>query len=145
MDAIFLNPPYLKGYSRYSRSPCVTRGGTIYYPLMEIIATAYLEKFGFKAKVLDAVVDNLSAYEVIKIINEINPQVVCVATSTPSFFNDINIAENIKKKLPKIKVFCPKCGHNEAVWWIRQTRSADEAPTTFYRCTKCKYSWREYG
>ena len=105
MDAIFLNPPYLKGYSRYSRSPCVTRGGTIYYPLMEIIATAYLEKFGFKAKVLDAVVDNLSAYEVIKIINEINPQVVCVATSTPSFFNDLNIAENIKKKLPKIKVF----------------------------------------
>lgn len=48
-------------------------------------------------------------------------------------------------ELPKTKIICPKCEHMEAYWWMQQTRSADEAPTMFYRCTKCGYSWRSYG
>ena len=46
--------------------------------------------------------------------------------------------------LPKTKIQCPKCENNEAYWWVQQTRSADEAPTRFYQCTKCGYKWREY-
>lgn len=46
--------------------------------------------------------------------------------------------------LPKTKVECPKCGNNEAYWWMIQTRSADEPPTTFYKCTKCGHTWRDY-
>ncbi len=46
--------------------------------------------------------------------------------------------------LPKTKVECPKCGHNEAYYWTQQTRAADEPETRFFRCTKCKYTWREY-
>lgn len=46
--------------------------------------------------------------------------------------------------LPKTRVMCPKCEHTEAYWWMQQTRSADEPPTLFYRCTKCSYSWRSY-
>ena len=49
-----------------------------------------------------------------------------------------------KKSYPKVKVFCPKCGHDEALWWVQQTRAADEPPTMFYKCTKCGYTWREY-
>ncbi|MGC2430674.1 MAG: hypothetical protein WA393_06530 [Nitrososphaeraceae archaeon] len=26
-----------------------------------------------------------------------------------------------------------------------QTRSADEATTQFYRCTKCNHTWRNYS
>jgi len=48
------------------------------------------------------------------------------------------------KVLPKTRAECPKCGHNEAYWWMIQTRRADEAPTRFFRCTKCGYTWREY-
>ncbi|RLJ09616.1 MAG: transcription factor S [Candidatus Aenigmatarchaeota archaeon] len=59
--------------------------------------------------------------------------------------DDVIIIEKNEETLPKTKTTCPKCGHNEAVWWIQQTRSADEAPTLFLRCTKCKHSWREYG
>jgi len=43
-----------------------------------------------------------------------------------------------------IKMDCAKCGHDEAVWWMFQTRSADEPTTRFYRCQKCKYTWRDY-
>ncbi len=30
-----------------------------------------------------------------------------------------------------IKMDCAKCGHGEAVWWMFQTRSADEPTTRF--------------
>lgn len=47
--------------------------------------------------------------------------------------------------MPTATVRCEKCGHNDAVYWELQTRSADEAATTFYRCKKCKFTWRDYG
>ena len=49
-----------------------------------------------------------------------------------------------EKIYPSIKKICPKCGHDEAIWWVQQTRAADEPPTMFFRCKKCKYTWREY-
>ncbi|TFF87828.1 MAG: transcription factor S [Promethearchaeota archaeon] len=45
---------------------------------------------------------------------------------------------------PTVTVECPKCGHMEAEAWQEQTRSADEPSTSFFRCLKCKYTWREY-
>ena len=45
---------------------------------------------------------------------------------------------------PTVKIDCEKCGHDEAVAWMFQTRSADEPTTRFYRCQKCKYTWRDY-
>ncbi len=52
--------------------------------------------------------------------------------------------EEEKKLYPKTKIICPKCGNDEAFWWVQQTRAADEPPTMFYKCTKCGYTWREY-
>lgn len=44
---------------------------------------------------------------------------------------------------PKTKgITCPKCGHNEAYWEIRQMRAADEPESRFYTCTKCRHRWR---
>jgi len=50
-----------------------------------------------------------------------------------------------KDVLPTIEIECEKCGNNEAVWWMLQTRSADEPTTQFYRCTKCSHTWRNYA
>ncbi len=49
-----------------------------------------------------------------------------------------------EESLPTIKIDCEKCGHDEAVGWMFQTRSADEPTTRFYRCLQCKYTWRDY-
>lgn len=46
--------------------------------------------------------------------------------------------------LPKTKEECPKCHNGEAYYWVVQTRSADEAPTQFFKCTKCMHTWRRY-
>ena len=50
-----------------------------------------------------------------------------------------------KDTMPTIEIECEKCGNNKAVWWMLQTRSADEPTTQFYRCTKCEYTWRNYA
>ncbi len=39
-------------------------------------------------------------------------------------------------------VICPKCGNTQANWWMVQTDSADEPSTQFFRCTKCRHTWR---
>ena len=46
--------------------------------------------------------------------------------------------------LPRTRAECSECGNMEAYWWMIQTRRADEPETRFLRCTKCKFTWREY-
>ncbi|MFW9856097.1 MAG: transcription factor S [Candidatus Thorarchaeota archaeon] len=52
---------------------------------------------------------------------------------------------NAVETMPTAAVSCQKCGHTKAVYWQVQTRSGDEASTTFYRCKKCGFTWRDYG
>ncbi len=60
-----------------------------------------------------------------------------------SMETEIKILEG-NDTLPKIRIECPKCHHNEAYWRLRQTRAADEPETRIYRCIKCGHTWREY-
>ncbi|GAB4309224.1 MAG: transcription factor S [Promethearchaeota archaeon] len=43
---------------------------------------------------------------------------------------------------PKTSVECPACKNGEAEFWQVQIRSSDEPMSTFYRCTRCKHTWR---
>ncbi|WP_295610083.1 transcription factor S [uncultured Methanobrevibacter sp.] len=45
---------------------------------------------------------------------------------------------------PTVNETCPECGHDKATYTLLQTRSADEAPTRIFKCTKCKHTWRAY-
>ena len=45
---------------------------------------------------------------------------------------------------PVTNANCPKCNNKEAYFWTSQTRAGDEAETRFFRCTKCRHTWREY-
>jgi DNA-directed RNA polymerase subunit M len=45
--------------------------------------------------------------------------------------------------LPKTRIKCPKCEHNEAFWILRQMRGSDEPESRFYTCVKCGHKWRE--
>jgi DNA-directed RNA polymerase subunit M len=42
-------------------------------------------------------------------------------------------------------VTCEECGHGEAWYTIKQTGSADEPPTRFFKCTACGNRWRGYS
>ena len=54
------------------------------------------------------------------------------------------LLEKDEVQLPTTDRVCPSCGHEKAYFWLQQTRSADEPPTQFFRCVKCKHVWREY-
>ena len=58
---------------------------------------------------------------------------------------DVPVFEDLDTMPIDKSVICPKCENVGAFWHLRQTRSADEATTRFYRCTKCKHTWREYS
>jgi DNA-directed RNA polymerase subunit M len=58
---------------------------------------------------------------------------------------EVTLIEDQEKQnvLPKTKIKCPKCEHNEAFWILRQMRGSDEPESRFYTCVKCGYKWRE--
>jgi transcription factor S len=63
------------------------------------------------------------------------------------FGNSLKVMDTDKAPdaLPTTNIECPKCQNSIAFWWMLQTRSADEATTQFYRCTKCSHTWRNYS
>ncbi|MEE9237708.1 MAG: transcription factor S [Thermoplasmata archaeon] len=54
------------------------------------------------------------------------------------------VLEEIAETMPRSRIECPKCANFEAMWYMRQTRAADEPETRIYRCVKCSHTWREY-
>jgi len=41
-----------------------------------------------------------------------------------------------------IPIVCWNCGNRGVYFWMVQMRRADEPPTRFYKCKKCKKVWR---
>jgi DNA-directed RNA polymerase subunit M len=67
---------------------------------------------------------------------------VCFTTSGKE--KEMAVYDGNPPTLPRTRIECPKCGHLEAFWVLRQTRAADEPETKIYRCVSCSHSWREY-
>ncbi|PIN80254.1 transcription factor S [Candidatus Woesearchaeota archaeon CG10_big_fil_rev_8_21_14_0_10_30_7] len=65
-------------------------------------------------------------------------------TETREEIKEVEVAEEEKNLNPLVEAECPKCAHTHAHNWEVQTRAADEPPTRFFRCEKCKHTWREY-
>ena len=42
----------------------------------------------------------------------------------------------------EVPIKCWNCGNVGVYFWLRQMARADEAPTRFYKCKKCKRVWR---
>ncbi len=67
-----------------------------------------------------------------------------VLEEKPKELQDIPVIEEDLQQMPTVRTSCKRCGNTEAYYWMVQTRGADEPATKFFRCTKCKYTWREY-
>jgi len=64
-------------------------------------------------------------------------------TETSKHQNQDITAVEEKENLPLTENECSRCGHGKAFYWERQMRAGDEPATRFYRCEKCKHTWRE--
>ncbi len=54
------------------------------------------------------------------------------------------IKEESDNTYPVVDIVCPKCKNKKSYFWTQQTRSSDESETKFYKCIKCKHTWRVY-
>ncbi len=107
MDSIkitFINPPFIKNFSRPQRSPAVTKSGTLYYPMWLSYAAGFSEQAGYEIDLIDAPAADLERDSVIRRVASFGAQLVVVETSTPSIFNDIQFCEDLKKQINSLFV-----------------------------------------
>jgi len=103
MKVLFLNPPF-KGdcgrYSRSSRSPAITKSGTLYYPIWLCYAAAVVRGDGFEIDVVDSCAYEIDLDQTIRRVKEFNPGLIIIDTSTPSIYEDVKTAGLIKEAMP---------------------------------------------
>lgn len=100
MNILFLNPPFKGRFSRASRSPAVTKGGTLYYPIWLAYAAGVAEAAGHDIRLIDAPAESLNLQDVFAKLGRFSPDLTVVDTSTPSIYNDAGITGEIKKRFP---------------------------------------------
>ena len=103
MRILMLNPPFIDKYSKSSRSPAVTKSGTIYFPLWLSYATGVLDQKGHEIKIIDAPAKCLTQKETLERIKVFNPCLAVIDTSTPSINSDLDFTKKIKEILPDVK------------------------------------------
>ncbi|WP_052566908.1 B12-binding domain-containing radical SAM protein [Candidatus Magnetobacterium casense] len=96
----FLNPPFLRRFSRSQRSPAVTKSATLYYPMWLSYAAATVAGAGFEIDLIDAPADNINIDAVTDRVRAFGPRLIVVDTSTPSIYNDAAMCVPLKKALP---------------------------------------------
>ncbi len=104
MKILLINPPFLDKYSKSSRSPAVTKSGTIYFPLWLSYAAGILDKAGHQLKIIDAPAKCLSTAQTLEMVNEFDPEFVVLDTSTPSIDSDLAFAKELKGSIPNCKI-----------------------------------------
>ena len=97
MKILMLNPSFLPKYSRSSRSPAVTKSGTIYYPLWLSYATGVLERAGHEVLLIDSPAEKTELEDIRSRIMAFDPKIAVFDTSTPSILCDINVLEKVKE------------------------------------------------
>ena len=106
MKIIYLNGPYRKlPYSRSSRTPAVTKSGTIYYPIWLAYAAGLARrKSDFDVRLLDAVAQKWDHAQLIDFLKIAPPHLVFCDTSTPSIYEDLATAAAIKESFSHCRV-----------------------------------------
>lgn len=107
MRLAFINPPFLSRHGRYSReqrSPAITKSGTFYYPMWLSYAAGFMEARGHEVRLLDAPAKRPSPDYLKAQIALFKPDIVVVATSTPSIYSDVSYAASLKGFLPEVFV-----------------------------------------
>lgn len=102
MNILFLNPPFMDKFSRSSRSPAVTKGGTFYYPIWLAYAVGAAEKAGYNIRFYDAPATGSSLSKIVSLMDDFQPDLAVIDTSTPSIYSDAAVAGELKVKWPEL-------------------------------------------
>jgi radical SAM superfamily enzyme YgiQ (UPF0313 family) len=106
MKVLFLNPPYFPMFSRESRSPCVTKSSTLYWPMFMAYAAGCVEADGNEILVIDSPAMDLDLQATLDKIKDFRPELAVLNTSTPSINNDMRVGKAIKEAAAKDGYAC---------------------------------------
>lgn len=98
MKVCFLNPPFHSMFSRESRSPCVTKSSTLYWPMFLAYAAGYTEADDNQIQLLDSPAMDLDLEATLAKMADFGPEAVVVNVSTPSILNDLQVVHAIKQR-----------------------------------------------
>lgn len=104
---ILVNPPHLKRIRLVREGRCVQRLNTwtaILPPISLAQCAAILEKIGVDVCIKDCAAEGINIMRLISIIKNYNPDVIVLATATPSIESDLFIASLIKESYPYVKI-----------------------------------------
>lgn len=102
MNVAFINPPFHPKYSRGSRSPAVTKSGTVYYPIWLALAAGFVEKKGHGVILIDAPAEVMDINDTLERLKHFKPDLAVIETSTGSISRDIAFVVELKKEFPHI-------------------------------------------
>ncbi len=100
MRVLLLNPPYFPHFSKNSRSPAVSKGGCVYYPIWLGYAAGALENAGHTIKLVDATATPISMDAVKQLVRDFKPELIMMHTVTSSVVNDGKVAQELKTIVP---------------------------------------------
>ena len=103
MRILLLNPPFKTEYGRFSRtsrSPAITKSGTLYYPIWLCYAAGVLAEAGHQVKLIDSCAYEYNLEKTLQLVSEFKPQIAVLDTSTPSIYSDVRTGSEIKNILP---------------------------------------------
>jgi|SRR3990172_5197798 len=86
MKILCLNPPFKTEYGRFSRtsrSPAITKSGTIYYPIWLCYVAGVLEEAGHEVRVIDSCAYEYGLEKTLQFVKEFKPDMAVLDTSTP--------------------------------------------------------------
>lgn len=96
MRVTFLNPPFHPMFSRESRSPCVTKSNTLYWPMFLSYAAGTVEADLNEIQLIDSPAMDLNLENTIRLIRTFSPEFIIISTSTPSIVNDLQVVKTLK-------------------------------------------------
>lgn len=103
MKVLCLNPPFKTEYGRYSRtsrSPAITKSGTIYYPIWLCYVAGVLEESGHDVNVIDSCAYKYDLNKILELVTSLKPEIAALETSTPSIYSDAKAGSKIKELTP---------------------------------------------
>jgi len=107
MKVFILNPPVLSGPGFVREGRCEQRLSSYQYVLLPVSLPsigAVLKRHKVQVKVVDAVAENLSVPKIKSQIRRFRAKLLILNVSTVTFDNDMNVAKEIKKNFPSLKI-----------------------------------------
>lgn len=106
MRVAAVNPPFMDGrFSRSSRSPAIVKSGTMYWPFWLAYGVGMLERHGHEVLFLDCPAQGITREKLLILLEEFNPTMTVIDTSTPSIISDLRVAEGISGICPETRIF----------------------------------------